>query len=41
MALVVKCGQMDQDTKDIGKVIKLMDKESSSMLTVTYMKVSG
>lgn len=36
-----KCGLMDQDTKDVGKTIRLMDKVNLSMLTVTSMKVNG
>ena len=41
MASAVKCGQMVQDMKDIGKVTKPMDKESSCMPTEIYMKVNG
>lgn len=41
MVLVVKCGQMVQDTKAIGNLIKLTVKENLSMLTETFMKVSG
>lgn len=41
MVLVVKCGQMVQDTRAIGNLIKLTAKENLSMLTETFMKVSG
>ena len=41
MVLVVKCGQMVQDTKAIGNLIKLTAKENLSMLTETFMKASG
>ena len=41
MASAVKCGQMVQDMKDIGKVTKPMDKESSCMPMGTSMKDSG
>ena len=41
MVLVVKCGQMVQDMKAIGNLIKLTVKENLSMLTETFMKASG
>ena len=41
MVLVVKCGQMVQDTKAIGNLIKLTAKENLSMLTEIFMKASG
>ena len=41
MVSVVKCGQMVQDMKAIGSLIKLTVKENLSMLTETSMKASG
>ena len=41
MVLVVKCGQMVQDMKAIGSLIKLTVKENLSMLMETFMKASG
>ena len=41
MVFVVKCGQMVQDMKAIGNLIKLTVKENLSMLTEIFMKVSG
>jgi len=41
MVLVGKCGQMVQDMKAIGNLIKLTVKENLSMLTEIFMKVSG
>lgn len=41
MVSVVKCGQMVQDMKAIGNLIKLTVKENLSMLTEIFMKVSG
>ena len=41
MDQVSKFGQMVQSTKVNGDTIKLMAKESSGMLMVTYMKATG
>ena len=41
MVLVVKCGQMVQDMKAIGNLIKLTVKENLSMLTEIYTRASG
>lgn len=41
MVLEVKCGQTAQDMKATGWVIKLMDKVSLFMLTVTSTKDNG
>mgnify|MGYP004543088553 CR=1 FL=1 len=34
-------GQMEQNMKDSGKIIKLMDKELSGMFMVTNTKANG
>ena len=36
-----KCGLMDQDMKEAGRMIRPMDKVNWSMLTVMFMKVCG
>jgi hypothetical protein len=36
-----KCGQMVQDIKEIGKIIKLMVKENLFMLMEIFIKVNG
>ena len=41
MVLVVKCGQMVQDMKAIGNLIKLTVKENLSMLTEIFTRASG
>jgi hypothetical protein len=41
MVLVVKCGQMAQDMKVIGNLIKPTVKENLSMLTVIFMRANG
>lgn len=41
MVLVVKCGQMAQDMRATGNLIKLTVKENLYMLTETYMKANG
>jgi hypothetical protein len=41
MAMAFRLGQMEQDTKDIGKTIKLMEGESSGMLMEMFLKVNG
>ncbi len=41
MALAFRNGQMDQDMKDSGKMIKHMDKDHFIRSMVTYTKVSG
>ena len=41
MAMDNRFGKMDQSMMDSGKEIKLMAKELSFMLMVTYMKDSG
>lgn len=41
MVLVAKCGQMVQDMKAIGNLIKLTAKANLSMLTVIFTRVNG
>ena len=41
MVLEVKCGQMVQDMKAIGNLIKLTVKENLSMLTEIFTRASG
>ncbi len=41
MVLELKTGLTEQSMKGLGKRIRLVEKESSLMPTVTYMMVSG
>lgn len=41
MVMEFKYGRMVPNMKEFGKIIKLMDKDVSSMLMVMYMKVTG
>lgn len=41
MGTVSKSGQMVLNTKETGKTIELMERESSSILTVISMMVNG
>lgn len=40
-AKVLKYGLMEQDTKDFGEKIRLMEKGNSGMLMETFLRVNG